>query len=171
MLSYPWPCLGLTSLVAEQLRKPRVREVTSSTQSYGWWQSRARAGAQPQPRSGPRVSRGGPGCSWAWVPASLHKPISATAVAPALSPLGGALTCGLSVLCVLEPWPPDHQNVLKDLGSLAEPFCPCPAPAAHTGPCSAPPHRGRGGPRLWLLPDSLPLRPRPASLAFCAGRS
>lgn len=34
-------------------------------------------------------------------------------------PFGGALTCGLSVLCVLEPWPPDHQNVLKDLGSLA----------------------------------------------------
>lgn len=36
--SCPWSCLGLTSLVAEQVRKPRVREVTSSTQSYGWWQ-------------------------------------------------------------------------------------------------------------------------------------
>lgn len=41
VLSCPWSCLVLTSLVAEQLRKLRVREVTSSTQSYGWWQSRA----------------------------------------------------------------------------------------------------------------------------------
>lgn len=154
VLACPWSCLVLRSLIAEQLRKPRVREVASSTQSYGWWQSRAKWAPRLSTSPDPVFPGVALGCSRAWAPASLRAcdllvPISVTAVSAALSPLGGALAGGLSVLCVsLSPLPPDHQNVLSGppeflaLKDLHRAFLSLPSSSCPLGLVLAPPHRG-----------------------------